>query len=97
MSNMVKIEKGNVVLSISEEELSKYESRGYCKLGATKKVASKDLQKEVDKLIKANEKLKASEEELKKSQEKLVKENEELAKENEKLKADIEELNKKAK
>lgn len=54
---MVKIEKDNVILSIDEEDLAQYEARGYKKLGATKKVASKDLQKEVDKLLKANEEL----------------------------------------
>lgn len=54
---MVKIEKDNVILSIDEEDLAQYEARGYNKVGATKKVASKDLQKEVDKLAKANEEL----------------------------------------
>ena len=61
----IKIEKGNVVLSIQEDELTKYEARGYCKLGATKKVASKDLQKEINKISKENEKLKLENEKLK--------------------------------
>ena len=54
---MVKIEKDNVVLSIEDKDLAQYEARGYNKVGAAKKVASKDLQKEVDKLAKANEEL----------------------------------------
>ena len=42
----IKIVKDNVLLSIEEEELAQYEARGYSKLGATKKVASKDLEKD---------------------------------------------------
>lgn len=53
----IKVIKDNAVLSIEQDELAQYEARGYSKLGATKKVASKDLQKEVDKLAKANEEL----------------------------------------
>lgn len=87
---MVKVEKDNVVLSIEDKDLSQYEARGYNKVGATKKVASKDLQKEVNKLAKANEELKASEEKFKESQVVLVKENEEL-------KAKIAELEEKVK
>ena len=45
----IKIVKDNVLLSIEEEELAQYEARGYSKLGATKKVASKDLDKELKK------------------------------------------------
>ena len=41
----IKIVKDNVLLSIEEEELAQYEARGYSKLGATKKVVSKDLEK----------------------------------------------------
>lgn len=44
---MVKIEKDNVILSIDEEDLGQYEARGYNKVGATKKVDSKDLQKKL--------------------------------------------------
>lgn len=54
---MIKVVKDNAVLSIEQEDLAQYEARGYKKLEATKKVASKDLQKEVDKLAKANEEL----------------------------------------
>ena len=54
---MIKVERDNVVLSIEDKDLAQYEARGYNKVGATKKVASKDLQKEVDKLAKANEEL----------------------------------------
>lgn len=53
----IKIEKDNVLLSIEEEDFAQYEARGYNKVGATKKVASKDLEKEVSKLKKANEEL----------------------------------------
>lgn len=53
----IKVIKDNAVLSIEQDELAQYEARGYSKLEATKKVASKDLQKEVDKLAKANEEL----------------------------------------
>ena len=80
MSSMVKIEKGNVVLSIKEEDLTKYESKGYCKLGATKKVAPKDIQKEISKLSKENEKLKSANEELKAEKDELLKKIEELEK-----------------
>lgn len=55
----IKIEKDNAILSIEEEELAQYEARGYSKLGATKKVASKDLEKELKKLAKVNEGLTA--------------------------------------
>ena len=52
--NKIKIVKDNVLLSIEEEELAQYEARGYSKLGATKKVASKDLEKELKKIAKTN-------------------------------------------
>ena len=77
---MVKIEKDNVILSIDEEDLAQYEARGYKKLGATKKVASKDLQKEVDKLLKANEELTKKATNVEKEKEDLLKANEELTK-----------------
>lgn len=80
MSSMIKVEKGNVVLSIKEEDLTKYESKGYCKLGATKKVAPKDIQKEMSKLSKENEKLKSANEELKVEKEELLKKIEDLEK-----------------
>lgn len=50
MANKIKIEKDNVILSIEEEELAQYEARGYNKVGASKKIDSKNLQKEIDKL-----------------------------------------------
>lgn len=86
----IKIEKDNAILSIEEEELAQYEARGYSKLGATKKVASKDLEKELKKLIQANKELtqKATDTE---------EEKEELAKANEELTAKIAELEKKVK
>jgi hypothetical protein len=86
----IKIVKDNVLLSIEEEELAQYEARGYSKLGATKKVVSKDLEKELKKLAKANEELTV----------KIVKveeEKTELAKANEELTAKIAELEKKVK
>ena len=53
----IRVEKGNALLLIEEEELAQYEARGYSKLGATKKVASKDLEKELKKIAKVNEEL----------------------------------------
>lgn len=87
---MVKVEKDNVVLSVEEKDLAQYEARGYNKVGATKKVASKDLQKEVNKLAKANEELVAKNEANEK-------EKTELAKANEELVAKVAELEKKVK
>lgn len=87
---MVKVERDNVVLSIEDKDLAQYEARGYNKVGATKKVASKDLQKEVDKLAKANE-------ELAKKATDVEKEKEELAKANEELTKKVVELEKKVK
>lgn len=89
MSKII-IEKDNVILSIDEEELAQYKARGYDKVGATKKVASKDLEKEVSKLKKANE-------ELTKKATETEKEKEELAKANEELTKKVAELEKKAK
>ena len=77
---MVKVEKDNVILSVEDKDLAQYEARGYNKVGATKKVASKDLQKEVNKLVKANEELTAKNEENEKAKAELVKANEELTK-----------------
>ncbi|CDE11066.1 unknown [Clostridium sp. CAG:354] len=90
MANKIKIEKDNVILSIEEEELAQYEARGYNKVGASKKIDSKNLQKEIDKLAKANE-------ELKKKVAETEKQNEELAKANEELTKKVTELEKKAK
>lgn len=86
----IRIEKDNVILSIDEEELAQYKARGYDKVGVTKKVASKDLEKEVSKLKKANE-------ELTKKATETEKEKEELAKANEELTKKVAELEKKAK
>ena len=77
---MVKVEKDNVVLSIEDKDLAQYEDRGYNKVGATKKVASKDLQKEVNKLAKANEELNTKVTDIEKEKEDLAKANEELTK-----------------
>lgn len=87
---MVKVEKDNVILSVEDKDLAQYEARGYSKLGAAKKVASKDLQKEVNKLAKANE-------ELTKKATDIEKEKEELAKANEELTKKVAELEKKVK
>lgn len=86
----IKIEKDNVILSIEEEELAQYKARGYDKVGATKKIASKDLEKEISKLKKANE-------DLTKKATEIEKEKEELAKANEDLTKKVAELEKKAK
>ena len=84
----IRIEKDNVILSIEEEELAQYKARGYDKVGATKKVASKDLEKE--ELAKANE-------DLTKKATEIEKEKEELAKANEDLTKKVAELEKKVK
>ena len=76
----IKIEKDNVILSIEEEELAQYKARGYDKVGATKKVASKDLEKEVSKLKKANEELTKKSADLEKEKTELAEANEELTK-----------------
>ena len=86
----IKIVKDNVLLSIEEEELAQYEARGYSKLGATKKVASKDLEKELKKIAKVNEELTAK-------ITKIEEEKTELTKVNEELTAKIAELEKKVK
>ena len=62
----IRVEKGNALLLIEEEELAQYEARGYSKLGATKKVASKDLEKELKKIAKVNDELTAKIAELEK-------------------------------
>lgn len=76
----IRIEKDNVILSIEEEELAQYKARGYDKVGATKKVASKDLEKEISKLKKANEELTKKSTDLENEKSELVKANEELTK-----------------
>ena len=86
----IKVEKDNVLLSIEEEELAQYEARGYSKLGATKKVASKDLEKDLKKITKVNE-------ELTIKITKIEEEKAELAKVNEELTIKIAELEKKVK
>lgn len=86
----IKIEKDNVILSIDEEELAQYKARGYNKVGATKKVASKDLEKEISKLNKTNE-------ELNKKIIAVENEKSELLKSNEELNKKIAELEKKIK
>ena len=86
----IRVEKGNALLLIEEEELAQYEARGYSKLGATKKVASKDLEKELKKISKVNEELTAK-------ITKVEEEKTELAKVNEELTAKIAELEKKVK
>ena len=86
----IKIVKDNVLLSIEEEELAQYEARGYSKLGATKKVASKDLEKELKKIAKVNEELTAK-------ITKVEEEKTELTKVNDELTAKIAELEKKVK
>ena len=86
----IRVEKGNALLLIEEEELAQYEARGYSKLGATKKVASKDLEKELKKIAKVNEELTAK-------ITKVEEEKTELTKVNDELTAKIAELEKKEK
>ena len=86
----IRVVKDNVLLSIEEEELTQYEARGYSKLGATKKVVSKDLEKELKKIAKVNDELTAK-------ITKVEKEKAELAKVNDELTAKIVELEKKVK
>ena len=86
----IRVEKGNALLLIEEEELAQYEARGYSKLGATKKVASKDLEKELKKIAKVNEELTAK-------ITKVEEEKTEITKVNEELTAKIAELEKKEK
>lgn len=76
---MIKVQRDNAVLSVKEEDLAQYEARGYKKLGATKKVASKDLEKKINKLAKANEELAAKITDSEKEKKELAKANEELA------------------
>lgn len=86
----IRVVKDNVLLSIEEEELTQYEARGYSKLGTTKKVVSKDLEKELKKIAKLNEELTAK-------ITKVEEEKAELTKVNEELTAKIAELEKKVK
>ena len=86
----IRVEKGNALLLIEEEELAQYEARGYSKLGATKKVASKDLEKELKKIAKVYEELTAK-------ITKVEEEKTELTKVNDELTAKIAELEKKVK
>ncbi len=86
----IKIVKDNVLLSIEEEELAQYEARGYSKLGATKKVTPKDLEKKLKKIAKVNEELTAKITKVEEEKTELVKVNEELT-------AKISELEKKVK
>lgn len=86
----IRVIKDNVLLSIDEEELTQYEARGYSKLGVSKKVASKDFEKESKKIAKVNEELTAK-------ITKVEEEKTELTKVNEELTAKIVELEKKEK
>lgn len=86
----IRVVKDNVLLSIEEEELAQYEARGYSKLGATKKVASKDLEKELKKIAELNKELTAKITKVEEEKAELVKFNKELT-------AKIAELEKKVK
>lgn len=76
----IKIERDNVILSVEEEDFKQYENAGYNKVGAAKKLAPADLQKEVNKLTKENEDLAKKIAEIEKEKIELTKENENLAK-----------------
>ena len=56
MSNKIRIEKDNVILSINEEDLAQYEARGYKKMKAQKKENPKKIVKTNEKVIKKDEK-----------------------------------------
>lgn len=86
----IRVVKDNVLLSIDEEELTQYEARGYSRLGATKKVAPKDLEKELKKIKEINKDLTAKITQVEE-------EKSEQAKVNEELTAKIVELEKKVK
>lgn len=86
----IRVVKDNVLLSIEEEELAQYEARGYSRLGATKKVAPKDLEKELKKIKEVNKELTAKITQVEE-------EKSEQAKVNEELTAKIAELEKKVK
>lgn len=86
----IRVVKDNVLLSIEEEELAQYEARGYSKLGATKKGASKDLEKELKKIAELNKELTAKITKVEEEKAELVKLNKELT-------AKIAELEKKVK
>lgn len=86
----IRVVKDNVLLSIEEEELAQYEARGYSKLEATKKVASKDLEKELKKIAELNKELTAKITKVEEEKAELVKLNKELT-------AKIAELEKKVK
>lgn len=81
----IRVVKDNVLLSIEEEELAQYEARGYSKLGATKKVASKDLEKELKKIAELNKELTAKITKVEEEKAELVKLNKELTAKNAEL------------
>lgn len=45
MSNKIRIEKDNVILSINEEDLAQYQARGYQKMKVQKKENPKKIAK----------------------------------------------------
>lgn len=91
---MIKVVKDNVVLSIAEEDLSQYEARGYTKMGAAKKVAPAELEKEITKLNKNIEELTKTNEKLATNNKELIEANENLTEANKNLTKKVEELTK---
>lgn len=89
---MIKVEKDNVLLSIDEEDLGQYEARGYSKVGATKKVAPAELEKENKQLSKKNNDLTAEVDKLKEEKEKLIADVAKLTETNETLTAEATKL-----
>lgn len=47
---MIKVEKDNVILSIKQEDLAQYETRGYKKMEEATKVTSSKVKKTVKKV-----------------------------------------------
>lgn len=72
MSNKIKIERENVILSIDSEELSKYEQQGFNKLGEKNKKISPNS------ILKENKQLKEKVKELEENVNKMKEENEKL-------------------
>lgn len=72
LSNKIKIERENVILSIDSEELSKYEQQGFNKLGEKNKKSSPNS------ILKENKQLKEKVKELEENVNKMKEENKQL-------------------
>lgn len=54
---MIKVQRDNAILSISEANLGQYEARGYSMIGTKKDATKEELQKEIERLNKVNQEL----------------------------------------